>query len=139
MLLFKIKDKIVLIVVRGDVWLDNKKLKEIFGVKVCMLSSDEVVIWIGYLVGGVCLFGLENLLVVYCDVFFRYYQEVLFVVGVIYSVVCIELECMVQFIDVIWVDVCLQLYYVICLMVFVVLLSGKCNRIFVVFNKLMFE
>lgn len=39
----KIKDKIVLIVAVGDARLDNKKLKETFGAKARMLSSDEVV------------------------------------------------------------------------------------------------
>lgn len=43
----KIKDKIVLIVARGDARLDNKKLKETFGAKARMLSSDEVVTWTG--------------------------------------------------------------------------------------------
>lgn len=56
----KIKDKIVLIVARGDARLDNKKLKETFGAKARMLSSDEVVTWTGHPVGGVCPFGLEN-------------------------------------------------------------------------------
>lgn len=64
----KIKDKIVLIVARGDARLDNKKLKETFGAKARMLSSDEVVTWTGHPVGGVCPFGLENPLAVYCDV-----------------------------------------------------------------------
>lgn len=53
----KIKDKIVLIVARGDARLDNKKLKETFGAKARMLSSDEVVTWTGHPVGGVCPFG----------------------------------------------------------------------------------
>ena len=44
----KIKDKIVLIVARGDARLDNKKLKETFGAKARMLSSDEVVTWTGH-------------------------------------------------------------------------------------------
>ena len=56
----KIKDKIVLIVARGDARLDNRKLKETFGAKARMLSSDEVVTWTGHPVGGVCPFGLEN-------------------------------------------------------------------------------
>ena len=73
----KIKDKIVLIVARGDARLDNKKLKETFGAKARMLSSDEVVTWTGHPVGGVCPFGLENPLAVYCDVSLRHYQEVL--------------------------------------------------------------
>ena len=56
----KIKDKIVLIVARGDARLDNKKLKETFGAKARMLSSDEVVTWTGHPVGGVCPFGLDG-------------------------------------------------------------------------------
>lgn len=106
MFLFKVKDIIIWVVVKGDVCLDNKKFKIIFGVKVCMLSSDEVVNVIGYFVGGVCFFGLEYLLFVYCDIFLKGYNEVLFVVGVMYSVVCIMLERMVELILVIWVDVC---------------------------------
>lgn len=42
-----------------------------------MLSSDEVVTWTGHPVGGVCPFGLENPLDVFCDVSLRHYQEVL--------------------------------------------------------------
>jgi prolyl-tRNA editing enzyme YbaK/EbsC (Cys-tRNA(Pro) deacylase) len=33
-----------------------------------MLSSDEVVTITGHPVGGVCPFGLENPLAVYCDI-----------------------------------------------------------------------
>lgn len=81
----KIKDKIVLIVARGDARLDNKKLKETFGAKARMLSSDEVVTWTGHPVGGVCPFGLENPLDVFCDVSLRHYQEVLPAAGAIHS------------------------------------------------------
>ena len=70
----KIKDKIVLIVARGDARLDNKKLKETFGAKARMLSSDEVVTWTGHPVGGVCPFGLENPLAV-SDIIRKYYPQ----------------------------------------------------------------
>ncbi|HBQ7931757.1 TPA: YbaK/EbsC family protein [Klebsiella pneumoniae] len=103
----KIKDKIVLIVARGDARLDNKKLKETFGAKARMLSSDEVVTWTGHPVGGVCPFGLENPLAVYCDVSLRHYQEVLPAAGAINSAVRIEPERMAQLTDATWVDVCL--------------------------------
>ena len=103
----KIKDKIVLIVARGDARLDNKKLKEPFGAKARMLSSDEVVTWTGHPVGGVCPFGLENPLAVYCDVSLRHYQEVLPAAGAIHSAVRIEPERMAQLTDATWVDVCL--------------------------------
>ncbi len=58
----------ILVVAKGDARLDNKKLKETFGAKARMLSSDEVVTLTGHPVGGVCPFGLENPLSVYCDI-----------------------------------------------------------------------
>ena len=64
----KIKNDVVLVVAKGDARLDNKKLKSTFGAKARMLSSDEVVTLTGHPVGGVCPFGLENPLAVYCDV-----------------------------------------------------------------------
>ncbi|VTN13795.1 Uncharacterized conserved protein [Raoultella terrigena] len=67
----------ILVVSRGDVRLDNKKLKDAFGAKARMLSSDEVVTLTGHPVGGVCPFGLENPLTVYCDISLKQYQEVL--------------------------------------------------------------
>lgn len=42
-----------------------------------MLSSDEVVTITGHPVGGVCPFGLENPLAVYCDISLKQYAEVL--------------------------------------------------------------
>lgn len=71
-----------------------------------MFGLEEVVEIIGYEVGGVCLFGLKLLLLVYCDVLLKVFDVVVLVVGLIYSVVCIMLEWMVEFIVVEWVDVC---------------------------------
>jgi prolyl-tRNA editing enzyme YbaK/EbsC (Cys-tRNA(Pro) deacylase) len=56
----KVKNEVILVVARGDARLDNKKLKEVFGAKARMLSSDEVVTLTGHPVGGVCPFGLET-------------------------------------------------------------------------------
>ena len=103
----KIKDKIVLIVARGDARLDNKKLKETFGAKARMLSSDEVVTWTGHPVGGVCPFGLETPLAVYCDVSLKQYPEVLPAAGAIHSAVRISPERMVALTSAKWIDVCL--------------------------------
>lgn len=41
----KVKDEVILVVAKGDARLDNKKLKNTFGAKARMLSSDEVVTW----------------------------------------------------------------------------------------------
>lgn len=103
----KVKDNVILIVAKGDARLDNKKLKSTFGAKARMLSSDEVVTITGHPVGGVCPFGLENPLAVYCDVSLRHYQEVLPAAGAINSAVRISPERMAQLTSAKWIDVCL--------------------------------
>ncbi|MEN5016897.1 YbaK/EbsC family protein [Erwinia sp. Eh17-17] len=102
----KVKDRVVLIVTRGDARLDNRKLKETLGAKARMLNTDEVVSWTGHPVGGVCPFGLENPLTVYCDVSLKSYQEVLPAAGAIHSAVRISPEQLAQLTDAEWVDVC---------------------------------
>ncbi len=102
----KVKDQVVLIVTRGDARLDNRKLKEVLGAKARMLNTDEVVSLTGHPVGGVCPFGLENPLTVYCDISLRDYQEVLPAAGAIHSAVRISPEYMAQLTDAKWVDVC---------------------------------
>ncbi|AIR04814.1 prolyl-tRNA synthetase [Cedecea neteri] len=103
----KVKNDIILIVAKGDARLDNKKLKEAFGAKARMLSSDEVVNWTGHPVGGVCPFGLENPLAVFCDISLRQYDEVLPAAGAIHSAVRISPERMAELTQAKWVDVCL--------------------------------
>ncbi|AIR60679.1 YbaK/EbsC family protein [Enterobacter sp. Ap-916] len=102
----KVKNDIILIVAKGDARLDNKKLKEAFGSKARMLSSDEVVNWTGHPVGGVCPFGLENPLAVFCDISLRQYDEVLPAAGAIHSAVRISPERMAELTHAKWVDVC---------------------------------
>lgn len=103
----KVQDRVILIVAKGDARLDNKKLKDAFGAKARMLSSDEVVTLTGHPVGGVCPFGLENPLPVYCDVSLKQYAEVLPAAGAIHSAVRISPERMAQLTEADWVDVCL--------------------------------
>ncbi|KNC14114.1 YbaK/EbsC family protein [Pantoea sp. BIGb0393] len=102
----KVKDSIVLIVTRGDARLDNRKLKAALGAKARMLSVDEVVNWTGHPVGGVCPFGLENPLTVYCDVSLRSFDEVLPAAGSIHSAVRIAPQRMAELTAAKWVDVC---------------------------------
>ncbi|POT56082.1 cys-tRNA(pro)/cys-tRNA(cys) deacylase [Citrobacter amalonaticus] len=102
----KVKGNVILIVARGDARLDNKKLKEVFGAKARMLSSDEVVNATGHPVGGVCPFGLETPLPVYCDVSLKNYVEVLPAAGATYSAIRIAPERMAKLTSAEWVDVC---------------------------------
>lgn len=103
----KVKNEVILVVAKGDARLDNKKLKNTFGAKARMLSSDEVVTITGHPVGGVCPFGLETPLAVYCDVSLKQYPEVLPAAGAIHSAVRISPERMAALTSAKWIDVCL--------------------------------
>ena len=102
----KVKDRVVLIVTRGDVRLDNRKLKAVLGAKARMLSTDEVVNWTGHPVGGVCPFGLETPLQVFCDVSLKDFEEVLPAAGSIFSAVRIAPALMAELTEATWIDVC---------------------------------
>ena len=102
----KVKDEVVLIVTRGDARLDNRKLKAALGAKARMLSVDEVVNWTGHPVGGVCPFGLENPLKVYCDESLRRFDEVLAAAGAVHSAVRITPQRMAELTQAQWIDVC---------------------------------
>jgi prolyl-tRNA editing enzyme YbaK/EbsC (Cys-tRNA(Pro) deacylase) len=102
----KVKDNVVLVVAKGDARLDNKKLKKAFGAKARMLSCDEVVVCTGHPVGGVCPFGLENPLAVYCDISLKEYKEVLPAAGAIHSAVRISPARMAELTNATWIDVC---------------------------------
>lgn len=64
---FKIDDKPVLIVLAGDVKIDNSKYKAYFHTKAKMLLFEEVEELIGHKVGGVCPFGINAGIDVYLD------------------------------------------------------------------------
>lgn len=102
----KVKNDVVLIVTRGDARLDNRKLKAALGAKARMLSVDEVINWTGHPVGGVCPFGLENPLTVYCDVSLRSFDEVLPAAGSIHSAVRISPQLLAELTYARWIDVC---------------------------------
>lgn len=102
----KVKDEVVLIVTRGDARLDNRKLKAALGAKARMLSVDEVVNWTGHPVGGVCPFGLENPLKVYCDASLRHFDEVLPAAGAVHSAVRISPQRLAELTQAKWIDVC---------------------------------
>ena len=51
------EDKCILIVAAGDVKVDNCKFKGFFGYKAKMLSAEEVEVFTGHQIGGVCPFA----------------------------------------------------------------------------------
>ncbi|MDR1576472.1 MAG: YbaK/EbsC family protein [Treponema sp.] len=60
-------DGAVIVVVAGDVKLDNRKFRDQFGFKARMLNSAEALQCTGHAVGGVCPFALPPGVAVYLD------------------------------------------------------------------------
>ena len=104
---FRTNDGVILIVAAGDTKIDNPKYKARFGCKARMLAFEEVEPEIGHAVGGVCPFGLENPLAVYCDISLKQYAEVLPAAGAIHSAVRISPDRMAELTSAKWVDVCI--------------------------------
>lgn len=98
--------RVLLVVVRGDARLDNRKLKAAFGGKAKLLDPDEVVALTGHPVGGVCPFGLATPLPVYCDVSLQAFDEVVPAAGSVNSALRIDPRRMAELVGAEWVDVC---------------------------------
>lgn len=64
---FLVEGKAVLIVLAGDVKIDNRKFKDCFHVKASMIKQDDVERYIGHPVGGVCPFDVKADVDVYLD------------------------------------------------------------------------
>ncbi|GAB4534568.1 MAG: YbaK/EbsC family protein [Roseibium sp.] len=103
---FQLKDRIFLVVARGDARMDNKKAKATFGGKVKMLGLDEVEVLTGHPVGGVCPFGLARPLPVYCDVSLKDFDVVIPAAGATNAAVRISPDRMAEITGAEWVDVC---------------------------------
>lgn len=105
-LAFKLKDKSILIVTRGDARIANRKYREFFNTKAKMLSADEVLEVTGHPVGGVCPFGLKNELEVYMDVSIKDFQYVYPAAGGIDAAMKISTSQMAKLTNAQWIDVC---------------------------------
>ncbi len=73
---FRLKDKCMLIVVAGDVKIDNAKYKHTFGEKAHMLPFEEVEEVTGHPVGGVCPFGVKEGVEIYLDESLKRFETV---------------------------------------------------------------
>lgn len=64
---FLVDGKAILIVLAGDVKIDNRKFKDQFHVKATMIHQDDVEQYTGHPVGGVCPFDVKEGVAVYLD------------------------------------------------------------------------
>ena len=105
-LAFKLKDKDILVVTRGDARIDNKKFRNFFKTKAKMLDFDEVEKVTGHPVGGVCPFGLKNPLEVYLDVSIKDFDYVYPAAGAKTTALKITPENMQEITGAEWADIC---------------------------------
>jgi prolyl-tRNA editing enzyme YbaK/EbsC (Cys-tRNA(Pro) deacylase) len=73
---FSVGDRTVLVVLAGDAKIDNKKYKLQFGMKAKMLSHEETELLVGYPVGGVCPFAVNDGVEVYLDKSLKRFETV---------------------------------------------------------------
>lgn len=73
---FLVNDKPILIVLAGDIKIDNSKYKSEFHTKAKMIPFDDVEKIIGHAAGGVCPFGINEGISVYLDKSLKKYETV---------------------------------------------------------------
>ena len=104
---FDVNGQTILIVVAGDVKIDNSKYKHYFKTKAKMLSYDEVEMKVGHAVGGVCPFAVNDDVKVFLDVSLKRFSTVFPACGSSNSAIELtipQLEHFSNYID--WLDVC---------------------------------
>jgi len=107
-LVFKLQNnKILIIVVKGDARIDNKKFRKKF-TKGKMLSPDEVELETGHPVGGVCPFGLSKNIPIYLDISLKAFNEIFPAAGAINAAVKVPTDELFQILKAEWVDICKQ-------------------------------
>ena len=64
---FRKDDGCILVLAAGDARIDNRKFRDVFGMKAKMPSAEEVLAMVGHPVGGVCPFAVNEGIPVYLD------------------------------------------------------------------------
>ena len=104
---FDLGEKVILIVTAGDAKIDNRKFKDIFSTKARMLPLHRVEEEIGYDVGGVCPFGVNEGIPIYLDISMKRFPTIFPACGTASSAVeltPLELEEVTP--GSLWIDVC---------------------------------
>lgn len=101
----RVGEEVIVLVVRGDARLDNRKYKQQFGVKARMLEAEQVEQHTGHPIGGVCPFGLSQPLRVFCDESLKDFEVVFPAGGAVNAAVRIEPQRLASLVNAQWVDV----------------------------------
>ena len=98
--------KPILILLSGDMNLDNKKFKSQFGCRPHMIPVDEVEKYIGHAVGGTCPFAVNDGVSIYLDESLKRFETVYPAAGNDKSVVKLQIDELEKYIKSAgWVDV----------------------------------
>ena len=101
-----VNKKPVLILISGDMKLDNKKFREKFKSRPKMIPVEEVENLIGHAVGGVCPFAVNEGVPIYIDESLRRFEYFYPAAGSSNSIVKINFDEIKKFINFVeWVDV----------------------------------
>lgn len=104
---FHIGEKVILIVAAGDAKIDNAKYKAQFGTKAKMLSFDEAEALVGYAVGGICPFAVNEGVEIYLDTSLKRFSTVFPACGSSNSAIEFSLQELEEYSGFIkWIDVC---------------------------------
>lgn len=104
---FILKEKAIIIVTAGDVKIDNKKFKRIFGSKAKMIEKDRVEELIGHKVGGVCPFAIKDDVDVYLDESLKRFVTVFPACGSSNSAIEMSIEELEKYSNYkAWLDIC---------------------------------
>ena len=98
-------NKPILLMMAGDMKIDNKKYKEYFKIKAKILSSEETERFTSHPIGGVCPFGLPSKIDTYSDISLIDYDIVIPAAGSRNSSVKIERKLLIDIVNAIQIDV----------------------------------
>ncbi|TAH72745.1 MAG: YbaK/EbsC family protein [Anaerolineaceae bacterium] len=104
---FIVNEGCILIVTAGDRKIDNAKYKAQFGTKAKMLNPEEVEDTIGYGIGGVCPFGINEGITVYLDESLKRFDSVFPACGSANSAIELSITELEKYSNSLaWIDVC---------------------------------
>lgn len=98
-------DGVIILVMRGDTRIDNRKYRDTFHEKARMLKFEEVEPLTGHPVGGLCPFGLKGHPAVYLDESLRVHEYVYPAAGDRYHAFRIATRQLEEMTGATWVDV----------------------------------
>lgn len=103
---FKTNNGNILILSKGTARIDNRKFKDYFKCKAKMLTSEELIEYIGHPPGGVCPFGVKNDVTIYLDASLSNFDIVYPAAGTANSAVKITVNELEKVTNSTWIDVC---------------------------------